>query len=83
MGIGSYPDGVTDADIEREMAAPEQRRCGTCAKWVESPLYDGVGVCERWWPGPARVELLGAQAAALRTVRDDCGEECPDWEELS
>lgn len=83
MSAGSYPDGVTDADIEREMAAPAQRCCGTCAKWVESPVMDGVGVCGASWADPGQVEALSASGAAGRATSDDGGWDCADWEEWS
>lgn len=83
MSTGSYPDGVTDADIEREMAAPAQRRCGTCARWVPCTYADGAGVCDAEWVVPGQVEPLDVVDAERRVRGDDCGEECTDWEEWS
>lgn len=81
MSTGSYPDGVTDADIELEAAAPVQRCCGTCARWV--PCAYAVGVCGAEWADPGRAEPLTVADAAARVTGEDCGGDCADWEEWS
>lgn len=82
MSMGCYPDGVTDADIERAMGPDEEpRTCWSCALWVRQFPCDEIGMCGAMWADPARAEPMTAGEAARR-VRPDDWEACGEWEEL-
>lgn len=69
---GGYPDGVTDADIEREMDAGEApRECGHCLRYVSTGGGE-VGVCAEEWE---RLRGLGGVERAVRSMTDG-GREC-------
>lgn len=77
MSVGSYPDGVTDAQVEREMGGAGPRRCGTCGWWVPCQLADGAGVCGRPW---RHGELCMMADGVAEEVTSD-GYHCDAWTE--
>lgn len=76
MSTGSYPDGVTDADVDRAMDQGAGT-CGTCGWWEPSTLADGAGVCGRPWRH-GELCMLARDVAA--EVTPD-GYSCDSWSE--